>query len=358
MKTLNTRTLLTTVAYAAFTLTIASGPALAFDEVNWEWNKLVDDNVVKTLNVNIDSNPTGQVAIEKIQSQIGDVNANSTVTGVHNNTSSLGTSGTVNIDETMTVTTNYDKPIGVGSSVNASSGIVSNDPNGILTGTFNTGTLSEQQNAYTDIIDVNLKGEVALENVNGVNNAIDLPAVESAATAVGNNQSINTTTSVDLHDGQFLIGGFAAGTDTTNATTLENVLASTPDSGNTHTDVAAALRLAGALGLITPAQVSANSIVDDVVNASVDSAATAVGNNMSVNVTPATPDDALVLADLTQFSYADVTGTSSVTNVSVNDYTNFGAAGMGPLGDPQKPLVSSVATAVGNNMAITVSPGL
>lgn len=351
--------LLATAAITAFGITLASSQAYAFDDVNWEWNKLVSDNVVKDVNITIESNPSGMVSVEKIQAQIGDVTAVSTVTGIDNNTSSLGTSGTVSIDETMTVTTNYDKPIGVGNSTNASSGIVSNDPNGQITGTFNTGTLSEQANAYTDIIDVQLTGEVALEDVNGVNNAIDLPEVTSAATAVGNNQSISSTTSVDLHDGQFLFGGFASNTDTSNAEALQEALSSSPDTGNTHTDIAGALTLAGALGLITPAQISANSTVDDILNASVDSTATAVGNNMSVNVTPTTPDDALIMADLTQFSYADVSATSSVTNVAVNDYTNFGAAGFGPLGDPQKPLVNSVATAVGNNTSITVSaPGL
>lgn len=176
----------------------------------------------------------------------------------------------------------------------------------------------------------------------------------SSATAVGNNQSIDSAVSVDLHDGQFLFGGFADNANGGNAGTLEDVLAATPGSGNTHTDVAAGLTLAGALGLITPAQVSANSNVTDILNASVDSTATAVGNNMSVNVATATPADMLVMADITQFGYADVAASSNVSNVSVNDYVNFGAAGMGALGDPQMPLVNSAATAVGNNLSIKV----
>ena len=66
---------------------------------------------------------------------------------------------------------------------------------------------------------------------------------------------------------------------------------------------------------------------------------------MSVSLAPASPDDSLVIADIVQFAFADVSATSSVSNVSLNSYTNLGAV---------SPIVNSVATAVGNNKNITV----
>jgi hypothetical protein len=354
MKKLNKSHLMATVAIA--TLGMSTSQALAFDEVNWEWNKTINSTLTKDVAINIESNPTGLVEIEKIQAQIGDVNATSNVSGVHNNPFSIaGEDGVITIDETVTVTTNYDKPVGIGNAVGATSGIASNGT-GDLTVTFIDGTLSEQTNAFTDIIDLSMTGEFSVEAGEGLaQDAIDLPEVVSSATAVGNNQSITSSSAVELHDAQFLIGGFAADEQGSDTEALENVLASTPYGGNTHLDVAAALTLSAALGLVESAEVNATSTVDDILNASVDSAATAVGNNMSVEVAASTPDDAMLIADLTQFSYADITALSSVTNVEVNDYTNFSGADMGPLAETQKALVNSAATAVGNNMSITVS---
>lgn len=304
------KTLLVSLACAA----LASGPAMAFDDVNWVWNSTVTDNINRNVNVQINSNPSGLVQVEKIQTQIGDVSAESTVSGIHNTPPGIGENGVVSLDETMTVTTNYNKPIGVGNSTNASSGIVTNDPNGQIQGEFVSGTLSEQANAYTDIIDVHLTGEIALEDVGGVNSALDLPKVNSAATAVGNNQAIESSVSLALHDSQIL---------------------------------------SGADGSL--ANVRSTSTVSDILNASVESAATAVGNNMDVKLASATVGDTFAIADITQSSTANITAVSSVSDVAVNDYTNFSGAGMGPLGDPQTNLVNSVATAVGNNMAIKVT---
>jgi hypothetical protein len=53
------------------------------------------------------------------------------------------------------------------------------------------------------------------------------------------------------------------------------------------------------------------------------------------------------MADYTQAAFANVSAASSVTNVSLNSYTN--------LGTIDRPIVNSVATAVGNNMNIKVS---
>ena len=116
---------------------------------------------------------------------------------------------------------------------------------------------------------------------------------------------------------------------------------------NTHTNLLLGAGLSGALGIISPGEVNATSTVSEITNASVDSDATAVGNNLSVSLDAFTENDAFVLADLTQFNYADTTALSSVTGVSVDNYAN--------LSSLEGPIVSSVATAVRNNASITVS---
>lgn len=371
MKKINKMHLKATVASAAFGLALlASNGAYAFDTVNWDWNKTVTEDVMKDVKVKIDNKPTGMVEVEKIQAQIGDVTANSTVSQVSNNVPEYAQH-------------NMDGNGGDGHPSDSGYGNSSYGNGGYGNGGYG--------NNHTH-------PEVA------INDAVDLPIVVSAATAVGNNQNIESSVATELHDGQFLIGGFAEkdhgnsdggygdgnhdggqgnggyGMDSYGSgnygngnhgnggygngnhnhggqqTGYEDIF---PDTGNTNTDIAGALTIAGALGLITPANVTATSSVSDITNASVDSNATAIANNMNVNVDATSQDDAMMLADLTQFSYANVSADSTVNCVTANNYTGYGDAGMGALASTQKPLVSSVATAIGNNTAIKVSsPGL
>jgi hypothetical protein len=136
--------------------------------------------------------------------------------------------------------------------------------------------------------------------------------IESAATAVGNNYAVDGTVSVALDSEQTLIG--AEG----------------------------------------PAAVTAGSAVSDILNAAVDSSATAVGNNMAVEIADAETGDEVMIADITQTSTAGITANSLVTDVTLANYTNFGGADMGGLAETQIPVISSTATAVGNNLAISV----
>ena len=66
----------------------------------------------------------------------------------------------------------------------------------------------------------------------------------------------------------------------------------------------------------------------------------------------------IVIADITQFAYANVTAVSNVCDVSLNDYSNLspnvGEDGELVDGKLGRPIVSSTATAVGNNVSITV----
>lgn len=333
------------LASVAFLSLGAASQAQAFDSVNWEWNKLIDEQVIIDTNIFTELNPTGSVEIEKIQMNIGDINATSTVSGIDNNPPGASEDGTVFVDETITVSVSYEDPDGVGNTVDDGGALITDDGDTPLTTTFLGGQLSEQANGFNDIIDLQFTGELDIESVEGINDAVDLPEIESSATAVANNQSIESSVGVQLHDAQYNWGGFSE--DDRQLVSPELLGEAFDATGNTHTDILLSAALSGALGIITPGSVTATSTVSDISNASVDSDATAVGNNLSVDVAAFTPDDALVIADLTQFNYADVNALSSVTGVSVDNYANLGVL--------EGPLVSSVATAVGNNVSITVS---
>ena len=163
--------------------------------------------------------------------------------------------------------------------------------------------LTQLEKKQVQIGNLSAKSEVShiANNPPGITSAVDLPAVVSAGTAVGNNQSIDSNVSLNLDDSQFLKGN-----------------------------------------------VSATSEVAHILNASVDSAATAVGNNTDVTLAEATPGDALLIADVKQTSIGNISAKSEVSHVDVSGYTSLAAI--------NKPLVNSNATAVGNNFSVKVSP--
>jgi len=174
---------------------------------------------------------------------------------------------------------------------------------------------------------------------------------------------------VFLHDGQYVAGEFASFDDASRGEIIQAGIGlllgglgfAAYDDQNVHTALALAFTGLALGGIVDPADISAYSSVYCIENASVDSAATAVANNISVSVLSDVDggtdcitgcDDRLsnhvVIADITQWAYANVKADSDVYNVEVNNYTNLGLL--------DKPLVSSVATAVGNNVSITVGP--
>ncbi len=362
----NTKTkLLATAAVMALALGTVS-KAQAFDGVDWNWDKTVTSVENITITVNDTFDWSGLVEIEKIQANIGDVTATSTVTGIDNNAAGEGgevPGGVVQIDETFVFQVPYEDATDPDSIIPA--GPV--DGSGTyLSGSVLSGTIDEGQDLLTNLT-FQVTGEVAFEDIilGDALDAIDLPEVVSAATAVANNQSIESSSAINLHDAQFNFGGFSEGLSEQDprVVALQLALANADATDNAHTDALLGLTIAGALGLITQGEVSATSDVSDILNASVDSSATAVGNNLSVTLAAATAGDATVLADLTQFNYANTSADSSVTDVDINNYTNFGGAGFGNCGGcvddaldgVQTALVSSVATAVGNNVSIKVN---
>lgn len=308
---------------SAFALVAVSmSPAGAFDRVNWQWDAQIDETVTKTVNIDIDLAPSGMVMLEDLQVSIGDITATSTVSGIENN-----------------------QPL--------SENQVGAGPQDILFYYQNDGTQFDTddttpgvsdalvEEAFFDPEQPDISGRVTLTfDIGELEGAefdavTELPEVVSAATAVANNTSITTDAAIQLHEGQFAFGDGGE---------INGELSQGGENGGIeNTNLAI---LAGLIGNVDSAQISATSSVSDILNASVDSTATAVANNLSVSLEPAGTDNAVMIADVVQFSYADVLATSTVQDVSINSYTNLGVL--------DRPIVSSVATAVGNNKSINV----
>ena len=301
-------------------------PAHAFDVVNWTWDAEVIETVTKDVTITIDMTPEGMVMVEDLQINIGDVTATSTVTGVDNNQPQGG--GVVDLG-TQDIQFNYDVDGELIENAFKSPSVTAGFNDEASLGGGINGTV-------TATIDL---GEVDVPPTESFDALTELPSVVSAATAVANNSSITSDTSLELHEGQFAFNVDGENGD-------GDIVPVAVDTGNSNLSIALFLGANALTGGIDKANISATSTVSDILNASVDSSATAVTNNLSVSLTPATPSDSLVIADIVQFAFADVTATSNVSDVSLNNYTN--------LGNLTSPIVNSVATAVGNNKTITV----
>ncbi|EPE2697149.1 hypothetical protein ACSHDS_004105, partial [Vibrio alginolyticus] len=127
-------------------------------------------------------------------------------------------------------------------------------------------------------------------------------SVESTATAVGNNASISSDVQMDIDSSQSFAGD----------------------------------------DLLLIGNINATSSVLGTINASVDSAATAVANNMSMDLTTTSDQDAFMLANNVQSSSANINSLSTVDVALTTDYSGT------------DPFVSSSATSVGNNLDVKV----
>lgn len=327
-----------------------TSPAMAFDNVEWNWQNDVKEKVDVDVYVDVDVESTGLVQIEKLQVFLGDVKAESYVSHIYNNP--------------IRPTEDVKPPHGGGYS--------------------------------HDDKDRKKRPDVRV-NFKPLDARAELPIVLSSATAVGNNQSITTDVPVMLHDGQFVANvkdqRYGCNDRCETGFDLAAFEASLPSAGsrnggqnygpdgNLHTDIAGLFTLGAVLGVLTKADIEAKSIVDAVKNVSVDSSATAVANNLSVTLASDVDGGSscssgckdrlsnhVVIGDITQFALANVQATSKVTNVSADGYDHMRqltTASLSPtegnLGNVVQvptPWVSSVATAVGNNVSINVGRDL
>lgn len=353
------RMLLGATAVAA----LAGGsPAFAFEVVDWTWDKTVLETVTINTTINDTLDPTGLVQVEKLQMHFGNLNATATVNNVHNNAlPNGGGSGTVIIDETFNFQTTTDD------STNPSTVVpVAGTPLGVtpLTAELEDGTLDEGTDELD--FDIRFQGELPVILDTAID-AIDLPKVENSATAVANNQSIEADVPIYLHDAQFAAGGFNPTCGDTEGSECPDAVGfllgalglfevdGQLDGINEHTSIAGLMTIAAATGFVQPAEITATANVSDIINAYVENSATAVTNNASYTIESADPNNHIMIADLTQWGYANVSATATVDQVALNGYAGFGAAGLGGgLNEDIVPIVSNSATAVGNNLSIKV----
>lgn len=310
---------------SAIALTFAWMPsARAFDRVSWSWDAAIVETVVKNVDIAIDIAPTDMTMVESIQGHFGGVAATSDVSGIVNN---QGPSG----DTSDGGTVDFQFHFGLG---------VAHGPGEFLDDGFKSpnvvfGSVDESDDGPNGIngtvvgtIDL---GPVAVSGTAVLVAATELGDVVSTVTAVANNLGVDSDTTLQLHIGQFAAGG---GTGVGQGPSLAS-------TGNSNLSVAAFL---GSLILdssLQKATVRASSTVGSIVNAAVESAATAVANNVGVRMAPG----GMILADMMQFAHADVSAVSHVTNVMLGNYTGLGAL--------SSPIVISVATAMGNNASFT-----
>lgn len=370
---MNYRKLRLLAGTAAATLPFAlAAPASAFDEVHWEWNKVIDEYIDKDITIDVTFTPDGMLELQDLQVFIGDVDADSIVHDITNNapTTNGGEPQTVTLSGRVSDQTPINDP-GV-------AGAAGNDPDG--DGGFAVDAISDNADVE-DVGYVNVGGsdqnewslELTIETAElgePLDAETELPEVVSAATAVANNANITSDVMVEMHETQIAFGGFDGdggengGVDGSAGSAIAAVFdnyynpgASTDNpaedgtntndyTGNIGTSSAIALMVAGAAGIIEPGRVEANSIVWDIENATVDSVATAVANNKSVNLEYA-DGNGVFIGDVTQFAYMDVYSNSFVSDVEISNYSG--------LGNLDRPIVSSVATSIGNNLSVNVS---
>jgi hypothetical protein len=226
---------------AAGTLALA-GPASAFDNVNWQWNKLVSENVTIDGNIDVNLNPSGMFELEKLQLFIGDAIASSNVSGIDNNQPSDGGAGTIDFTVAWSgVADDSGDPSTFGTDVlNGPQASLGGDLSGAgdLSGTHDEGSDAVALTAtFTDIA-------VNVDPSGSFDATTELPEVVSAATAVANNQSLESDVSMQLHDTQVVFGGFNSESDPSESNALQN-------TGNTGLSAALAMVIAGSEGIIT-----------------------------------------------------------------------------------------------------------
>jgi hypothetical protein len=299
---------------------LAATPAMAFDKVYWEWKKEVKEYVDIDAYIDLKVDISGMVEVEKLQIFLGDLKAESTVKNIDNNSEHL-----------------YDK-------VEVPYQVKVCDYWG--------------KNCY-------YKTEYRWETVKlALDATTQLPEVNSDAVAIGNLQQIESDVPVFLHDAQIVANTNGYSND--HYTKFDELLAYAGGYGsNLHTDLALAFTYGAVFGDLTPATIEAKSTVEYIKNASVDSTATAVGNYLSVtlesnrdgcgNTCNSAFNDHILIADITQFAYADIKATSYVNDVEVNGYSNLRKIpSLDKTNDNFVPLVNSVATAIGNAAIIKV----
>lgn len=229
------------VAIAAASV-MAAPAALSFDTINWNWDADVQTTVTTDALSNIAVTPTGLAQTENDQETYGSLDATSLVTVVDN---------------------------------------------------------------------------LVIPLVGG--NAVgDLASVESVATSVGNNAAITADVSIQTDSSQTFAG-----------------VGLTLDPLN--------------VGALLPGSILATSSVIGVTNTTVDSSATGVANNLSITLDPATDQDSFALTNSDQLAVALVSTISTVDGAVYDGFTGMGTLDSPTVSSAATSVGNNLSITVGSN---------
>ena len=376
---------------------LAATPAQAFDDIDWDWKKDVNEKVDIDVYIDVDVESTGLVEVEKLQIFLGDAKATATVEHIYNNPLYEGAG---RHDDYYS----YDPKKRPSKDGGDGYGDI-NVPIALCNYNFKICQLNifidddgKQHDRWSK--------DWAKVPVKPLDARYELPIIENTAQAIGNNQSITSDVPVFLHDGQFvanvrdkddpkpctkwcdLMAGLPTSTSTSNLRTRQ------PEEpeGNLHHTVALLFGLGAVLHVLEHAEIEADATAQYLKNVSVDNSATAVANNIGVTLASDVDGSYLndgssdrtckdrnkcdvdrlsnhvVIADITQFALANVTATATTSHVSATGYDHMRQLTTATLqtrnDDPDTlvkvptPWISNRAQAVGNNVSITVGRDL
>jgi hypothetical protein len=357
---------------------LAATPAMAFDNIEWTWQKDIKEKVDIDVFIDIDVESTGLVEVEKLQIFLGDVKATNYVAHIYNEP--FYEEADKEYTKYGYKTEDYYVP--------------TTEKKYITVPDYKV--CDKYYNCYTDYdTKVVYKDDWDKIPVQPLDARYELPIIEASATAIGNNQSITSDVPVFLHDGQFLaeINDDFYYDDKS----LDTIYAAMPSGydkkycfrycepeGNLHHDIAGLFVLGALIGFLEEAEITAKSTVYDVKNVSVDNSSLAVANNISVELASDVDgvdkckdgctdsgdrlSNHIVIADITQFAIADVKAETSTTYVTATGYDHMRQLTTAELQTVDgyvnqvvkvpTPWISSTATAIGNNVSISVGPDL
>lgn len=189
----------------------------------------------------------------------------------------------------------------------------------------------------------------ATSNNNNAAGAADVTIDNAALTAL-NNQSLNASDVLLVHGGQFALGAFDDGLTNPNWVGFQDALGALAAGmalpgplfagENSYTVLALATLAAAGNGYIVPASITSTANMGADNGNDLSNSATAMANSASWNVTGGGATGSVLIGDLTQLGFANVSSTATAS-LNVLNGTN--------------PTLSNTATSVGNNLNVRVN---
>lgn len=388
--------LLSAVSAIAVAFPLASAPAQAFDEVDWDWTHQTYSDVDAFFDIDVDFVAWGLSQVERLQVMAGDMTAfangsYASYNGVDGHYES-SVVGPIIITQTADADVNQGQ-IGLQGNLAAQLGgaVGGSGLMGSGGGGYNDQDQAGVQSNIAAQIGAAIAGNVVIINMDDMGgnwvDAVDarkhLAKVEVGASAISNVATMDGEHVSMAHDGQIAFGKFNAvdgvftypgdHADDEEQAILANLALSNwigadsygqfGSSGNTNRDMLMLAWTAAQYGLISKGTNSAFAFGDHVTDAQLDVSATAAANMHAVEVSTRlepTEDgynhhhgwgdvtvgtDNVALVDLNQFGYQDTYAHASAVGHSITGYSY--------LGKLEAPALKVTASALGNVSSVT-----